>query len=210
MTSGELPISLGSATDPDKLKEYADQALMYAMLLNNDTMPIKYDMGETNNVVGSQQEIGTYFIYGIIIGVCAIIAVYMIIKFKADGLFATFSIVLSIALLLLAARYTDTEISINSGFAIAILMIMNAYLIYKTLNNIKKNSSYENVKRTTIRTYIENIEVIVTSIIIAIVFTFMQYDKVFSFGMTLFYGIISVAIANFVFLRTMLLAKYEE
>jgi len=72
------------------------------------------------------------------------------------------------------------------------------------------NPSYENVQKVSVRTYLDYIEVIVVSLVIAIVFTFMQKAVAFSFGMTLFYGIISIIISNLVFLRTMLLAKYSD
>lgn len=78
------------------------------------------------------------------------------------------------------------------------------------LEKIKNDSSYENVQKSTLGVYFDNIEVILCSVILAIVFTFMSNVSVYSFGMTLFYGIISMAIANLVFLRTILVRKYKK
>ena len=89
-------------------------------------------------------------------------------------------------------------------------MLVDAYLINKILINIKNNSTYENVAKSTLRVYIEEIGVILVSIIISIVFTFKSSLHVYSLGMVLFYGIISIGISNLLVLRTMLLAKFEK
>lgn len=210
MLNGELPLTLGSSTDSSTVQEYANQGRFYAMLINNDTMPLKYNMGVTEAISSSIQGISLYMIIGITLVVLTFVIIYMICRFRLDGLLAGITIISSIALLLIVARYTRIEISLNAIAAISIIIILNAYILCKMLNNIKKDLSYENIKKQTIRVYLENLEVIIVSLILAIIFTFMQYAKVFSFGMTLFYGIISVVISNLLFLRTMLLAKYSK
>ncbi|MCI8392842.1 MAG: hypothetical protein HFJ23_03140 [Clostridia bacterium] len=89
-------------------------------------------------------------------------------------------------------------------------MLVNAYLINKMLNSIKSNPTYENVAKSTLRTYIDEIGLVIISIMISIIFTFMSNVQIYSLGMTLFYGIICVAISNLLVLRTMLLARFEE
>ncbi len=89
-------------------------------------------------------------------------------------------------------------------------MLVDAYLINKMLNSIKSNPTYENVARSTLRTYIDEIGLVIISIMISIIFTFMSNVQIYSLGMTLFYGIICVAISNLLVLRTMLLARFEK
>ena len=89
-------------------------------------------------------------------------------------------------------------------------MLVDAYLINKMLNSIKSNPTYENVAKSTLRTYIDEIGLVIISIIISIIFTFMSNVQIYSLGMTLFYGIICVAISNLLVLRTMLLARFEK
>ncbi|MCI9275431.1 MAG: hypothetical protein HFJ24_05600 [Clostridia bacterium] len=89
-------------------------------------------------------------------------------------------------------------------------MLVNAYLINKMLNSIKSNPTYENVAKSTLRTYIDEIGLVIISIMISIIFTFMSNVQIYSLGMTLFYGIICVAISNLLVLRTMLLARFEK
>ncbi len=136
--------------------------------------------------------------------------IYVLCSFKTDGLIAIISMVAAFGIWLLLIRYTSTKISLNSIAAVILVFALEAYLIIKLLGKIKKDTSYENTVKSTLRVYVENIEIIVISLIIAIIFTFMNKTLAYSFGMTLFYGIISMAISNLVFLRTMLLAKYSN
>ena len=210
MPNGELPISLGTATDNESLQGYMEQGNFYAMLLNNPEMPLNYRIDKSVTAKSNISENDIYIIIGIIVVISAIAIIYMIYKFKIDGVISLASIIAWIGLLLLVLRYTNTEISLNSIGAIVLFTILDIYLISKMLNEIKQNTSYENVSSITLRTYLKEWTVIITSLILAIVFTFMNKVVAFSFGMTLFYGIISISISNLVFLRTMLLAKYSN
>lgn len=210
MPNGELPISLGSGTDQATLSSYARQGEYYATLINNPDMPVEYELEHTKITYGNLEREGKEVILVTTAVISAIIIIYMIVRFKIDGLIAGITEISVLALLLLMVRYTGAEITLNSISAISIILIVNAYLISKMLKKIKEDNSYENVKRWTLKTYVENIEVIIVSLVIAVIFTFMKEVQAFSFGMTLFYGIISVAVSNLVFLRSMLTAKYSD
>ncbi len=210
MPNGELPISIGTASDAESLQSYVEQGNFYAMLINNPDMPLTYTVSTNETVIGNLEETGIFIAIVIVAAIFIILSIYMIIRFKLDGIISVLSNISWIAILLLAVRYTGTEISLNSATAMIILIILNTYLLNKMLKNIKQDNSYENVAKETIRTYLKNADVIVITLVISIVFTFMNKAVAFSFGMTLFYGIISVGISNLVFLRSMLLAKYNK
>ena len=207
ITTGELTISLGSGKDTESLNEYVEQGNFYAMLINNAEMPIKYKAEYSETIKGNLAETPIYIALGISVAILLAIVIYMICRFKVNGIFASFSIILMIALLLLCVRYTNTEISLNSIGAIVLLVILDTYLINKILKSIKNDNSIENIHKATIRTYLEEKEVIIVTLVIAIIFTFMRYVGAYTFGMTMFYGAISAALANLIFLRTILLAK---
>ncbi len=208
MTTGELPVSIGSASNTDDLQTYLKRGQMYEMLLNNDEMPLTYTITNSEVVRGNLAENGLK-IATIIVGVIfAIIAIYSIIKYKADGLIMTISYIFASALLALLVRYTRTVVSINSFMAGALLLIVNSYIIIEVLRliNNEEMSVWSSFKNACLK----NILLIVIAIIIAVVFTFMSNVKAYSFGITLFYGVISIAISNFLILRTMLLAHHEK
>lgn len=210
MTEGELPITFGTATDAETLTAYLDQARFYAMLIDNQDMPLIYEVENSISMQGKLEDNATKIVMAVVLISLVIICLYLIFKYKVNGIIAILSFIAWVSLLLIIVRYTATELSLNSIVAITVLMILDVFLVVKMLSNIEKEPSYENVAKTTLQVYVKNVEVIIAVLIAAVVFTFMQKAVAFSFGMTLFYGIISIAIANLVFLRTMLLAKYSD
>lgn len=210
ITTGELTLALGTSKDSKDLQEYVEQASFYAALLNNEEMPLTYKIDETRPIEANLTNTDKNIILGTIVGISLVIIVYFICRYKLNGIFAGLTLISGIALLVLAIRYTVTEISLNSVGAIILVMILEGYLLNKILGSIKKDNSIENIHRATVKDYLKHKEILIVTVLIAIVFTFMQYVQIFSFGMTLFYGIISVGIANLLFLRTMLLARYSK
>lgn len=205
--SGELTISLGTGKDNDSIQEYMEQGNFYAMLINNPEMPIKYKVGATETVKGNLNGDEIYISIGVLAIICLASVIYTICRFKINGVFGGISIILMIALLLLCGKYTNSDISLNSVFAVILLVALDTYLLSKILGSIKKDNSIENVHKATLKTYFAEKEIILITLVIAIVFTFMKHVGSYTFGMTVFYGVISIAISNLVFLRTILLAK---
>lgn len=204
LKNGELTISLGSGTTQEQIYDYMTRGQVYAMLINNGEMPIEYTVATSEYIQNSLGEDAIFVVIGVLaaIAICAII--YMIFKYKADGLITSYSLIAAIAILLLLIRYTKTTISLGGAAAMIVLLIADIYFMIKILNKIKKDGSYENVAQVTIRTYFEELNAIIIFLIVAVVFTFMREVKIFSIGMTLFYGAISIALANLVFMRSML------
>ena len=209
ITNGELTLSMGTATSNSALYQYISNASIYSVLLNNPEFPITYKVTTSEYINSDINQNIIYFAVGAIAVICAIVVIYLIAKYKTNGLICSLGIVLEIAMLLILIRYTSTVISLGTLAALLVLVLLEAYCLMKILNKIKENESYENVANATIKTYLNMIDLIVVFLIIAIVFTFMKEVAIYSIGMTLFYGIISIAITNLVFVRGMLLAKYN-
>ena len=209
ITTGELTLSMGTATSNSALYQYISNASIYSVLLNNPEFPITYKVTNSEYINSNINQNIIYFAVGAIAVICAIIVIYLIAKYKTNGLICSLGIVLEIAILLILIRYTSTVISLGTLAALLVLVLLEAYCLMKILNKIKENESYENVANATIKTYLNMIDLIVIFLIIAIVFTFMKEVAIYSIGMTLFYGIISIAITNLIFVRGMLLAKYN-
>lgn len=210
LPDGELMITMGTATDSDTLSDLLKETNAYVMLISNDDSPLSYDIESSETVRGNLIENGVKIGIYTSIALFVILVVYMIIRYKTNGILAGINLVAVLSLLILMIRYTRIVISVNSFVAIWAIMILYTYLITKMLNKINTNSTCEEVKKASIRIYIENFEVALISVIIAIVFTFMKQEVAYSFGMTMFYGIISIVLSNFIFLRTMLVAKYNK
>jgi len=210
MNNGELTVSLGTGSDNESVYKYATQAGVYAMLLNNEEMPIEYKIETSQNVAGNINSTALYVIIGIVLGISIIVMIYMIVKFKADGLLSSIAFIGGGAIFLLIIRYTRTIISLGSITAMLVLIVLDAYFMIQVLKKIKEEASYEKVISLTYKEYLQRLELIIVFLIIAVVFTFMPEVSVFSIGMALFYGIISMIIANLVFMRTMLLVRHNK
>lgn len=209
ITTGELTISIGSGTDEQTLLSYATEGGVYAMLLNNDEMPLTYTITSSETMQSSINTGTMYVIIGILVAISVLLIIYLIIKFKIDGLLCGISYILAIAILLILIRYTSTVISLGGISAMAVLIAFDAYFMIRILKEIQKDPSYENVSKVTYSEYLKKIDLIIVFLIVSVVFTFMSTVQVYSIGMILFYGIVSLIISNLVFMRTLLIAKHK-
>ena len=209
MKNGELTIELGDATSETKVLEIAKQGGVLAMLVNSGNQPLKYTITDSEYI---ESKLKTNALTAIIISfvvVVAIIIAYLIFKYKIDGLFAGLSFVASIGILLLIIRYTNTIISIGGFLSMIVLAVLETYFIITILNSIKKDPSVDNTMSITKSVYKKRLDIIIVLMIVAVVFTFMKEVKIYSIGMTLFYGIISLALTNLTFLRTLLIENHK-
>ncbi len=210
MNNGELTISLGSGKTNEEVYEYVKQGQVFVALLNNGQMPLEYTAENSEYISANISKTSLEIAIGVLLAVAIIIIIYLIIRYKINGLIGGMSIIATAGLLLLMIRYTGTTISIGTISAMLILLIIDAYFINKILKAIKENASEENVKYTSYAVYLQNMNIIIVFLIIAVVFTFMPEVQVFSIGMTLFYGIVSLMISNLILMRQMLIAKSEK
>lgn len=210
MTGGELTLAIGSATDTASAYEYAKQVGIFSMLINNDTMPLTYTIHTSEHASGIINEKALFTIIIVLAIIVILVILYLIIKYKMDGALCGISFISAIAILLLLVRYTKTTITLGGIASVAILIAVETFFILNILNNIKKVNSKEEVSYATTNIYLKRLDMIIALLIIAIVFTFMPQTKIYSIGMTLFYGIISIAISNLAFMRTMLIARREK
>ncbi len=209
INSGVLTISLGTGANSEAVYEYMSRGQVYAMLINNDEMPITYEISTSEYIESSISNDLVYIIIGVMGALICATIIYMIFKYKTDGIIASLSLIAATAILLLLIRYTKTTISFGGIVSMALLLVLDVYLMSRVLNKIKRNGSIDNVFEATFKTYVEELHVIIVFLIIAVVFTFMPGVKIFSIGMTLFYGIISIAFANLLFMRSMLINSHK-
>ena len=209
INSGVLTISLGTGANSEAVYEYMSRGQVYAMLINNDEMPITYEISTSEYIESSISNDLVYIIIGVMGALICATIIFMIFKYKTDGIIASLSLIAATAILLLLIRYTKTTISFGGIVSMALLLVLDVYLMSRVLNKIKRNGSIDNVFEATFKTYVEELHVIIVFLIIAVVFTFMPGVKIFSIGMTLFYGIISIAFANLLFMRSMLINSHK-
>ena len=209
ITTGKLQLSIGkSTTDTDTLQGYIYQAKNVAAILDNGDLPVKYDI-EKNQYVLSDITEQQLLYTAIIIAIIAISGIIvLIIKYKLNGLLAGISYIGLTAIYLLLIRYVNVIISIESIFGIAMVMVMNYIFTFKLLKNIEK---YKNIlNKAIIETYKKFFDKAIPICIIAIVFCFVKWIPMSSFGMISFWGLVMIAIYNAVITRSLLKIKVEN
>ena len=211
ITTGKIQLSVGSAsTDTTTLNGYIQQAQNVATELDCGKLPVKYDLEKNQYILSniSKQDL-TYIV--IAITVIAVIAIIILtIKYKSNGLLTGIAYVGFTALYLLLIRYTNVTISIESIFAIAIVLILNYIFTAMLLYNIKKlkEEKTENVMNESIsKTYIKFFNRVIPICIMVVAFCFVKWTPMSSFGMTAFWGIVMIAIYNAVVTNSLMKIK---
>ena len=200
ITSGKIQLSVGTATtDSTTLKGYVEQAQNVATVLDSGKLPVKYDMEKNQYILSNITEQDLTYV-AVTIAIIAIIAIIvLIIKYKTNGLVAGIAYTGLAALYLLLIRYTNVVISIDSIFAITMMLAFNYIFTIILLSNIKKMKAenVENaVQKSVTETYKKFFSRIIPVCILAIVFCFIKWTPINSFGMITFWGIVIIAIYN--------------
>lgn len=206
MSNGELPLTIGSpTTDTNTLQNYFVQSGEIAIVLNNGIIPIVYDIG-TNEYVAPviTQDILNKIILAAII-ILALMVAYLIIRHRTYGIISALSIIGYIALYLIVVRFTDTIISLEAMAAIGIAIILEFVFVQAIAKKLRENSANADV--TIKKELIKNISLQIPMYIMAVVFVFVEWETIKSFGIALFWGLIISLIYNFVFTRLMFIQR---
>lgn len=193
---GIIQLSMGTSTNTSEIQSNIQSASNMAVLLNTDPMPLTYTM-ETNRFVYSDITAETLKI--VIVGLCIvalIMAICMVIKFKKNGLMGVIADIGFTAVLLLAIRYGNVEISLAGIFAIAIAVIVEYIVTGLILNEYSKKYEKEilikNIKHLMGRIAI----CLVPFVVMAVTFALISWEEIASIGMILFWAIIIMIIYN--------------
>ena len=188
---GELELVLGQNADAKESEEYYDRSLALVSIINNGEVPVKYEQ-ELIEVVSSNINIKTIIIISIIIG--ALMMLFALYKFKVKAILPVLSLVGLVATILLTLRYTNVKITLFSILGIAIITIANYILIMKTLGN----------EKTFKQNFAEISNMLVPTMILAIVFCCAPYLQLASLGMSIFWGLIVMIIYDAIITRILI------
>lgn len=199
MTQGILQIPVGNGTsDTKQFLENQSKAKLIATVLNSGIFPVKYNI-ETDNFVKSEITQESVKIAKVVMVIAIVLAsIYFVIRYKLKGLIAGILSIGFIALFTLVLRYTNVQITLNSIVAIVFVAIMNYLFINMFLSKMKENKSTTAIFDALKRFYLNTIPVSV----IAIVFTFATSVQISSIGMSLFWGMVLIALYNIIFTKS--------
>lgn len=186
-----LPFAISN--DSNELSEAVKEAQNEAMLLNSGTLPLTYDYSnEVSEASIDQLEMLVFFTA---IGLVFLVAyIYLVIKFKAKGFISVYFQIGFLGVLLLILRLTNVILTMEGMAGIIISMILEYVFTYIVLKNLEseKDGMY---KKANLEFFLNTLPIYV----ISVVFTFATRTNVNSFGMALFWGIITIYVYNFIF-----------
>ena len=200
---GIIDLSMNKATtDQDSISDTLQSASTIAAVVNSGKMPLTYKVSENNyvntDITSNDLQKAIY----IVIAIVAVILILLIVKYKAKGIIASIAYIGFVGLELLLVRYTNVTISLESIVAGIITLAINYMITYRLLK------THETDAELKAKVYVNEFKsIIIKSIpifIIAVVFVFIQWTKVSTFGMTLFWGLILSIIYNYVVTRDMI------
>ncbi|MBQ9298481.1 MAG: hypothetical protein IJ223_05605 [Clostridia bacterium] len=206
MSTGELPLTIGTATtDANKLRDYLLQAGQIETLINNGMYPIVYttDINEHISPIVTENILNK-IVLGVII-VVALMTLYLIIKYKMSGIIAAISIVGYLALYLIMVRFTDTIMSLEAFAAIAISVIIQFVFVKRATNIVKEKP--ENAGKEINKEFLKSISIQIPLYIMAIVFVFVEWETIKSFGIALFWGLLVYLAYNYFITKPILMQK---
>jgi len=203
ITNGVLPLTIGSiSTNNEEILSYLQQASQVAAIINSGKMPVQYVV-ESNNYLETavDLEVLQIIIYALI-GIVGIALIYLCIKYKKNGIFLSIAYVGYVALVLLAIRFANVVIALESIVTLIILLVANFMFNRFVLNRLQNKEL--NIKEVIKESNIRYVSILFPLVLIAIVFTFIKWIPITSIGMTMFWGLIIMFIYNYIVMNTLL------
>ena len=195
--NGSLQLTMQAASDEDTLKESLYGSYNIASIIENDPLPIEYEITENVYVQSAIQLSNIYAIMYVLIAIAVILSIFMIIKFKMKGLLMTILSIGFVAILLLVVRYTNVVLSLDGILAIGLTYIMNYCFNYILLNNIKNKDIRRDEKIEKYKKFMKQYGfTLVPLVILALICCFINWDTIYSFGMIMFWGILISILYN--------------
>ena len=181
--NGQLDLVLGQSDEGEALQEDYQRALAITAIIKCGEIPVEYEI-EALELVSSNIKAKSVVIVAIIIGIA--IFIFDIIKCKKRAILPAMSLIGYVALVLLVLRYTNVKITLFTSLAVLIVTLLNNNIIIKTISGDKSFNE----------AFIKELITFIPCFIIAIVFCCAPYLQLASFGMTIFWGVITMCIYN--------------
>lgn len=200
ISNGVLPLTIGSAsTSSEEITSYIRQANQVAGLIDAGVMPVQYELAENNYMSPSVDTTTIKIIMGVIGIILVIGFINWIVRYKVNGVFSTISYLGFIAITLLAIRYANVVISLEAITA-AILLLFASYVVFTyTLKQFaKKDANQFDIIKETYKRYAS---IFAPVLIMAVVFTFINWLPISSIGMNLFWEITILVIYYYIVVR---------
>lgn len=202
MTDGIMQIPLGTTTDATDIQNYLKQASNISVFLNTEPLPIKYSVDinrfEYSDITENTLKIATI----VLASIFAIMLIYMIIKYKANGILGALANVGFLALLLLAIRYGKVTLTLTGIAGIAIATIIEYVITMLVIKQYNKDTDEATVNKNVKNVMSNSAKTIAPILIMSVIFALIKWEQIASIGMVLFWAILLMIVYNAIILAT--------
>ena len=211
ITNGSIQLSVGGATTSQaELQTYAKEAGYVEKILNNGALPVEYEV-TANRYVKSNITADTYPIGIIVLTVIVLGAmIYLIVRYKKNGLLSSIAYIGYIAVLLLVIRYTNVIITIEGIFGLIISLAINYIINIYILNYINKATDKEEVETNFNRGFVKISIALIPFLILSVILILTSWLQIYSFAMIIFWGLAIAIIWNIILTKTLILNSIKE
>ena len=201
ISNGMIQLSFGTATG-NSLATYAQEAKNLETLLNAGNLPIVYEADENHYVLSDINKDMLFIPAIVIMSLLVIGIIILIVKYKVKGLLGAISIIGYIATFLIIVRLTNVVITLEGVAGIITSIILEYISIMYALNKMK-----ENTVLTCNQCFTKFLPILVPIAISTVILCFVKWLPIYSFGMTMFWGIILVIVYNHVVTKLLVSEK---
>ncbi len=206
ITTGSLQLTVGQeTTDTSELQDYLTQASNFAVIIDKEPLPLIYEVDEnvyTSLSITNAQIQKMLIAAGVI---AAILAIYLIYRYHKNGILAILTLVGILATLLIVIRYTNVILTAEAIGAILVTMILGYLSMMIVLKDQQKGEEEVEIKKKLKEGMFTTAKVLLPVLILSIVLCFMGWLPIYSFAMTLFWGILVIMLFIATVLRTLVL-----
>lgn len=183
ISNGVLQLSVGSSSNAtsEDMQEYLLEANTMAALLDAGKMPIVYEVEQNKYILSDITTDEIEIAVSIAIVILAIGMIYFIIRYKTKGILGSISLIGYVAILLIAVRIFNVEISVGSLVGIALGIAINYFIVSSIL---KQKEIMPVIKKYVIA--------LIPTLIIAVVFTLMNI----AIGSVMFWTVVIAILYN--------------
>ena len=213
--TGKLQLSIGSSTtDTETLQGYIQRASSIANILDNGNMPIEYEIEENKYILSDITQEQLQWVKIAIAIVIVLGAIYFIFKYKGLGILGAISTLGLAAIYLLTIRYTNVILALTGIFGIFVVILLNDVLVNKMLEKVKREKGQKatkaEVKEAVKESYKEYFLKLIPICISVIVLCFINWTPISSFGMVMFWGILLIAVYNYIITNGLLKIRADK
>lgn len=201
ISNGMIQLSFGTATG-NPLATYAQEAKNLETLLNAGNLPIVYEADENHYVLSDINKDMLFIPAIVIMSLLVIGIIILIVKYKVKGLLGAISIIGYIATFLIIVRLTNVVITLEGVAGIITSIILEYISIMYALNKMKENTDL-----TCNQCFTKFLPILVPIAISTVILCFVKWLPIYSFGMTMFWGIILVIVYNHVVTKLLVSEK---